>query len=303
MDQMPQEIIHSLFSIDPNVDTRGHLYPYNYPYGQYPYPYPYPYGAPHPSSSLPPPPPSIPSSAHSVTQSPQNLPVPQGNLSSFSVGIHGIRPSVGDGREHTGSMNAQGAENLRNLPADARNMGNSRYPIDMRPVSVDQRYVDDPRSMPHHPRSSMGSANVGDCPQPTDLTTQSVDARLYNNVRHAPGEMKESSSVKRMDNPCGDSLLEDQKPLIENSHPNVAKSNLGHMAEDYSYSGDMRSYNSSHGSLPKPEGMMQQHLPSGDPRSSSSVQNQGMPIPMQEPKTSMASQGAGVCPRYNETQF
>ncbi|XP_064115372.1 zinc finger protein sens-like [Macrobrachium nipponense] len=319
MDQTPQEIMHSLFSLDSSMENRGHLYTYNYPYGQYSYPYPYPYPGSHP----PPTHMSISSTSHGIPPSPHPIPLPtensvvhQGNLSSYPAGVHGIHSSVGDVRElpdnrvrissHVNSVNCHAAEDLQSSSAVSGAYGNSRYPIDMRPMAVEQRFVGDHRPLSNHPCTSLDSSHLGDCPQPTDLSVQRLDAKFYSSIHNVPEDLKETQDVKEGIDPCN--VLEDQRNLKGNTNHEAPKNDMNQLTDNFKYPRDLCTYNSVAPSISKPEEIQ---LPSGDCQPPSSVLNSRTPslghdlrmqAVAQEPRISAPVQGLKqACEKEVET--
>nr|XP_027229485.1 uncharacterized protein LOC113821208 [Penaeus vannamei] len=275
MDQNPQEIMHSLFSLDPSMENRGHLYPYNYPYGQYPYPYHYPYSAAHPSvahSNIPPASHSIPPpSSHPINQASQSLSASQANLPAYSTGVHSIRPPMtnmreqpGDGRLHLlpeidrpAHDTQQTAQDLRSMHSDSRSSVDSRHhPADMRSSSSEHRYLDEVRTLSAQPRnSSSDSRHLADySPQPTDLRTQPIDARLFGDMRQVPDQRHINESRP---------LTDQRTQRSESSVTDDPRVHMGRSTDEYKYGGNLGSY--SNHPLNTPQHIEEPPL-SGDPR-------------------------------------
>ncbi|XP_068239005.1 zinc finger protein 62 homolog [Palaemon carinicauda] len=280
MDQSPQEIMHSLFSIDSSMENRGHLYTYNFPYGQYSYPYSYPYPASHPPPGLmniPSPCHGIPPSTHPIPMSTENSVIPQENLSSYPGGVHDIHSSVGDVRELTdnrvrissqgNSMNCHVSGDLQNLPANLGVHGDSRYPIDMRPMADEQRIVGDHVPVSNHPCTSLDSSHVGDCPQPTDLSVQRIDSKFYNGVHHVPEDLKEAQDI----DPSNNSEQRDQRTVNENRNHEAAENDINQLNSNFKYPRDMYVYDNLATNISKSSEKFQLSL--GDPRPPVSVDN------------------------------
>ncbi|KAK3857057.1 hypothetical protein Pcinc_025123 [Petrolisthes cinctipes] len=186
MDQMQQEILHSLFSSFSSspTESRGSLYPYNYHFGQYSHSNTTRAGIPPVSHGLP-----SPQSRYHLGMMSPGLIAGAHNFTSY--GIHNARLPGGDRMQESesGSRQSHSTTRIQHGTADLRTdfRSNTRHSLSS---SADQHYlVDHLRASSTQQRPSHKSSYSV---QPQDLRSHVIDTRIFED----PRAMLESRTTK-----------------------------------------------------------------------------------------------------------